>query len=55
LTDEIDIETIEDEEADNKHCKEEEEEEEGAMQEAIQETRLSEQDTSDKDALNDFI
>jgi hypothetical protein len=53
LTNEIDTETIEGEEADDEHCQEDEEER--AMQEAMQETRLSEQDISGIKNINDFL
>jgi hypothetical protein len=52
LTEEIETEPIKGKEADDEHCKEEEE---GAIQEAIQETRLSEQDTSGIEDISDFI
>jgi hypothetical protein len=51
LRDEIDTEPSEGEEADDDYCKEKER----AMQEAIQETPLSDQDTSDIGEISDFI
>jgi hypothetical protein len=53
LTDEVDTEPIENEEASNKPCREDEEER--AMQEARQATRLSEQDTAMMEDISDFI
>jgi hypothetical protein len=53
LTNTTDTELIEGEEANDEHCKEDEEE--GAIQEAIQETRLSEQDISDIEDISDCV
>jgi hypothetical protein len=53
LTDEIDTKSIEREKADDEHCKEDKEE--GAMQEMMQKTRLSGQDTSGIENISDFI
>jgi hypothetical protein len=53
LTDKIYTEPIECEETDDKHCKEDEEE--GAMQEAMQETRLSAQDASGIEDISNAI
>jgi hypothetical protein len=52
LTDKIDTKPIESEEVDDEHYKEGEEK--GAIQEAMQETRLSEQDTSSIKNISDF-
>jgi hypothetical protein len=53
LTDEIDTEPNEGEEADDEHCNYGEDK--GAMEETMQETRLSEQETSSIEYINDFI
>jgi hypothetical protein len=53
LTDEVDRESIEREKVDDEHGKEDEEE--GVMQEAMQETKISQQDTSSIEDINIFI
>jgi hypothetical protein len=50
---EIGAETIEYAEADDEHCNEDDEE--GAIQEAIQATRVSNQDTSGIEDISDYI
>jgi hypothetical protein len=55
LPDEIDTESIEGEEADDEHCQRDEAEGGRAMQEAMQEIRLSEQETSGIEDLSTFI
>jgi hypothetical protein len=54
LTEEIDAEPIQGEDADDQHCKANEEDER-AMQEAMQKTNLSERDTSGIEDINDLI
>jgi hypothetical protein len=53
LTDEIDTKRIKREKADDEHCKEDQEE--GVMQETMQKTKLSGQDTSGIENISDFV
>jgi hypothetical protein len=53
LRDKIETEPIEGDKTREEHCKEDEKE--GGTQEAIQETRFSEQDTSGIDDRSDFM
>jgi hypothetical protein len=55
LTDEFNTESTEDEEADDEPCKEDEAEEARPMNEAMIETRLSDQDISGMKDINVFI